>query len=324
MPVTLGSINPRAPTSLWSTSSPTTTHPVSVMSSQLPVNNTMPLSTQETLVSAFAILSLVIVFHLPKLTHPNTDISTLAGHVLNSVSYVFSAVLSLFQSVWEWISNPIFHSHGTGASSSFPAHHTDISLLSGSIGLISHVLCVVVSTGTEADGSGCGYVTRLFITLRRQLLPFVRRGGLHAPESSSLSVLAGLRLPRLNASYLGKLPGKGSDAGGGVAMYRGVSFAQLTSSPSASTPRRGDGRVAGMTERNHRRAVRRGVAPSIPRRESSLGRVQAIVPEGWKREGRNWGRFNFPESDLDSRLVFGTGEGSGGGIAGGLRREGTV
>ncbi|KAK0624417.1 hypothetical protein B0T14DRAFT_565692 [Immersiella caudata] len=271
------------------------------MTLETPVNDIRSKSTaQDILLLGFTILSIITIFRVSKLP-PNSDISTLLGQIPSALSYGLSIIMHLFQTARAFIASRNSYP-GSRSARPTPTAHTEGTLLSGSIGLISHVLCVVVFSGIDTDGCS-GYVTRLFITLRRQLLAFIRRGVLHGAESPSSS-FAKFKFSR---SVTVPLASSSSSSVCGDDAKRGT-YHGISSGPEPPTQQRG-GVGVGAWDKQNRRAVRRGVPPCIPERGSSLGKVHAIVPHGWRRDGRSWGQLNWAECDLDSRL-FGGGGGS--------------
>jgi len=259
------------------------------------------ISTQDALFLGFSLLSFIVFLNIPRLKQSSTpDLLSLANALLNAVSHAFSALTSLFSTMWIAACgrSPSTRSTNNPKASDWAPRSAEMDylILSSSIGLISHVLCVVVVLSGSTEGDGCGYVTKLFITLRRQLLGFVRRGGIGFGFSSS-SPFASPSVSRSGSALSVPVGLARRDMG---VVSRGVSFVEAK---AAIGVRRSDGggvRSAAVTGR--RVVIQRDVRPCVPQRTSSLGRVQAIVPRGWRRGDRNRGQFKFPESSLDARL----------------------
>ncbi|KAK4450624.1 hypothetical protein QBC34DRAFT_379332 [Podospora aff. communis PSN243] len=235
------------------------------------------LPAQDILLSTLAILSVLAVSRLTKL-----PLASSPSNLLDAISPLLSTARSLCRAAWALILSATSHN---GENIDADAEET-LPTLSGSIGLISHVLCVVVSSGIDQAGSN-GYVTRLFITLRQQLISFRRRGSLNGTKLPSPGGMAPVSRPRTAVLTERSESSKHEfTRRGRMDVRAGGRVVQRTQ--DAPEHILGFGQRRGG-ESKSLRAVSSGVKPSrIPRR-ASLGRVQlqAAVPDGFKRNARD-------------------------------------
>ncbi|KAK0714081.1 hypothetical protein B0T26DRAFT_384591 [Lasiosphaeria miniovina] len=181
---------------------------------------------------------------------------------------------------------------------------TKDSILGSSGGAISHVLCVVVATGLAPPLRGCE--TRLFITLRRQLLEFYGpRPSLAAPVAREAKPVADAQSGRGDNALAVAAPEPSEQTSNEMTETATPSVNKLTRTRGTSRNMRAGGRTDDTR------------MATISARKSSLGVAasptamcggRVILPDPKRRPAapgrgrRRSNRIKLPGFDLDSRI----------------------